>query len=168
MTTARYQNGCISKTTNGSGISVWIFRWYEILPDGERVQSKKQIGTLDQYKTKASTAKAAIGLKLAINSGKRSELSRSLTMNQLVRHFREKELVDRGDEGRAWSTRDRYDSFLRTWIEPRWVRARSTRSGLLWSKNGYENFDASHVKGDRCQVSKTSPRSRSVSACTSD
>jgi len=41
-------------------------------------------------------------------------------MNQLVQHFREKELVDRGDDGRAWSTRDRYDSFLHTWIEPRW------------------------------------------------
>ncbi|HEX6502828.1 MAG TPA: hypothetical protein VF011_06235 [Terriglobales bacterium] len=33
---------------------------------------------------------------------------------------REKELVDRGEEGRAWSTRDRYESYLSHWIEPRW------------------------------------------------
>jgi integrase len=45
-------------------------------------------------------------------------------MNRLVQHFLEKELVDRGDEGRAWSTRDRYDSFLRTWIEPRWGQSK--------------------------------------------
>jgi len=74
MATARYQNGCISKATNGSGVSVWIFRWYEVLPDGERVRRKKQIGTFDQYKTKASAAKAAIGLQLAINEANSAEV----------------------------------------------------------------------------------------------
>jgi len=28
--------------------------------------------------------------------------------------------VDYGEEDRAWSTRDRYDSYLNAWIEPRW------------------------------------------------
>lgn len=120
MTVARYQNGCVGVATNGSGIPVWIFRWYETQPDGERIRRKKQIGTLDQYTTKAAAEKAAIGLRLAINSGKRSELSRSITMKQLVEHFRQKELVDHGEDGRAWSTRDRYESYLAAWIEPRW------------------------------------------------
>jgi integrase len=120
MTMARYQNGCVSTATNGSGIPVWIFRWYETQPEGERIRRKKQIGTLDQYRTKAAAEKAAIGLRLAINSGKRSELSRSITMKQLVQHFRQKELADHGEDGRAWSTRDRYESCLAAWIEPRW------------------------------------------------
>lgn len=120
MTVARYQNGCVGVATNGSGIPVWIFRWYETQPDGERIRRKKQIGTLDHYRTKVAAEKAAIGLRLAINSGKRSELSRSITMKQFVVHFRQKELVDHGEDGRAWSTRDRYESYLATWIEPRW------------------------------------------------
>jgi integrase len=120
MTLARYQNGCIGEGRNGSGVPVWIFRWYETQPDGERIRRKKQIGTLDQYKTKAAAEKAVIGLRLAINSEKRSELTGSLKMKQLIQHFRQKELVDQGEDGRAWSTRDRYEGYLDAWIEPRW------------------------------------------------
>lgn len=124
MTMARYQNGCIGEATNGSGVPVWIFRWYETQPDGERIRRKKQIGTLDQYKTKSAAEKAAIGLRLVINSGKKSELSSSITMKQLAQHFRRKELVDLGVDGRAWSTRDRYESSLDAWIEPRWGKVK--------------------------------------------
>ncbi len=119
MATARYQKGCISKSLNGSGTEVWIFRWYELLPDGTRIRRKKQIGTLKEYVTKTAAEKAVLGLQLAINANKPSEL-RAVTMKQLIQHFREKELVDKGEEGRAWSTRDRYQSYLRHWIEPRW------------------------------------------------
>lgn len=31
--------------------------------------------------------------------------------------------MDRGEEGRAWSTCDRYESYLSHWIEPRWGQA---------------------------------------------
>ena len=43
-------------------------------------------------------------------------------MKDLVEHFRLKELVDKGENGRAWSTRDRYESYLDRWISPRWGR----------------------------------------------
>lgn len=120
MKTARYQNGCVILSTNGSGERVWLFRWYETQVDGERIRRKKKIGTLDQYRNKAAAEKAATGFRLAINSGKRNELSRTVTMSQLIAHFRERELADLGDDGRAYSTRDRYDSTLNAWIEPRW------------------------------------------------
>ena len=119
MTTARYQNGCISRSVNGSGTPIWIFRWYETQVDGRRIRKKKQIGTLDQFRTEAAAEKAAMGLRLAINSEKKSELN-TITMEQLAQHFRDKELVDYGEEGRAWSTRDRYESCLNHWIGPRW------------------------------------------------
>jgi len=121
LATARYQKGCISQSCNGSGTEVWIFRWYEVLPDGKRIRRKRQIGTLEEYKTKAAAEKAVLGLQLSINTHKPE--FRSVTMGQLIQHFREKELVDRGEEGRAWSTRDRYESYLSHWIEPRWRQA---------------------------------------------
>jgi integrase len=110
----------VSLSANGSGDRVWIFRWYETQADGERIRRKKQIGALDQYKNKSAAEKAAMSLRLAINSGKKNELSRTITMKQLAQHFRERELIDHGEDGRAWSTRDRYESYLGVWIEPRW------------------------------------------------
>jgi integrase len=123
LTTARYQKGCISKSLNGSGTEVWIFRWYELLPDGQRIRRKRQIGTLADYKTKSAAEKAVLGLQLAINTNNPGEF-RSVTMRQLIQHFREKELVEKGEDGRAWSTRDRYECYLRHWIDPRWGDAK--------------------------------------------
>ena len=137
MTMARYQNGCMSQSTNGSGVPVWIFRWYETQPDGERIRRKKQIGNLDQYKTKSAAEKAAIGLRLAINSGKKNELSSSITMKQLAQHFRGRELMDHGEDGRAWSTRDRYESSLVRGLSRDGGRLRSTTSEHQWWRNGY-------------------------------
>jgi integrase len=45
-------------------------------------------------------------------------------MSRLITHFRERELADLGDDGRAYSTRDRYESNLNAWIEPRWGSTR--------------------------------------------
>lgn len=124
MTTARYQNGCVSLAANGSGDQVWIFRWYETQADGKRVRRKKQIGNLGHFKNKATAEKAAASFRLAINSGKKGSLSRTVTMKQLIQHFRQKELADHGEDGRAWSTRHRYESYLKGWIEPRWGNER--------------------------------------------
>ncbi|MDE1162408.1 MAG: site-specific integrase [Acidobacteriaceae bacterium] len=124
MKTARYQNGCVMLSANGSGEKVWLFRWYETQADGQRIRRKKVVGTQAQLKNKAAAEKAAARFRLAINSGKRNELSSSVTMSQLIVHFRERELADLGDDGRAYSTRDRYECTLNAWIEPRWGSTR--------------------------------------------
>jgi integrase len=41
-------------------------------------------------------------------------------IGELVAHFREHELIDLGDEGRAYSTRSRCSSVLNKWVLPRW------------------------------------------------
>jgi integrase len=41
-------------------------------------------------------------------------------IGELVEHFREHELIDRGEEGKAYSTRQRINSVLNRWILPRW------------------------------------------------
>jgi hypothetical protein len=58
-----------------------------------------------------------------------------------MKDFRLKELMDKGDHARAWSTRNRYASYLSSWIEPRWRR--ETRSPMRRSLIEYEPFQSS-------------------------
>lgn len=119
MRKARNQKGCISLSTNGSGDPVWIFRWRETLPNGRRVARKRQIGLVEQYPSKTAAEKAMAGFRLAINvDGPGSP--KAITMEMLIQHYRETELIDNGDEGKAYSTRDRYEYCLNCWIAPRW------------------------------------------------
>ena len=106
-------------SVNGSGTQVWIFRWWETMTDGRRVRKKRQVGTLDQYKTEAAAEKAVRNWRLTLSANQGGTIS-GVTMKAVIDHFREKELVDKGEDGRAWSTRDRYEANLNSWIEPRW------------------------------------------------
>jgi len=45
-------------------------------------------------------------------------------IGELVKHFRDHELIDSGEEGRAHSTRKRIGSVLSRWILPRWQATR--------------------------------------------
>ena len=47
-------------------------------------------------------------------------LGKPVFIGELVAHFREHELIDLGDEGKAYSTRSRCSSVLNKWILPRW------------------------------------------------
>jgi integrase len=77
------------------------------------------IGTLEEYPTKKAAEKAARGFRLdLVDQG--SEALVQITMKELVDHFSEHEQVDKGEEGRAYSTRDRCESVLNCWILPRW------------------------------------------------
>jgi hypothetical protein len=109
MRKTRYQNGCISLIKNGSGNLVWVFRWKQSLPDGKRVPRQKVIGTLERYKDKAAAEKAAAGLRLMVNADGPNEM-KAITMEALIQHYRLTELIDKGEEGKSFSTRDRYGS----------------------------------------------------------
>lgn len=119
MRKARKQNGSLYLDVNGSKTPVWKFSWWHILPDGKHVRRKRQVGTLDQYKTEAAAERAVRSWRLAINSNQVQAFS-GITMHDVIDHFRMKEMVDKGEQGRAWSTRHRYASYLSCWIEPRW------------------------------------------------
>jgi integrase len=121
MKKARSQKGSLCMSVNGSGTQVWIFRWWETMIDGRRVRKKRQVGTLDQYKTEAAAEKAVRNWRLTLSANQGGTIS-GVTMKAVIDHFREKELVDKGEDGRAWSTRDRYQTYLSSWIEPRWGR----------------------------------------------
>ncbi|MGC2161494.1 MAG: tyrosine-type recombinase/integrase [Silvibacterium sp.] len=119
MRKARSQTGSLSLSVNGSGVQVWNFRWWETLPDGKRVRRRRQVGTLDRYRTEAAAERVVRSWRLAVNSNQ-VRLFSGITMKDVIDHFRMKELADKGEQGRAWSTRNRYASYLSAWIEPRW------------------------------------------------
>jgi integrase len=121
MRNARKQNGTLYLDKNGSRSPVWMFSWRHILPNGKRVRKKRQVGTLDQYKTEAAAERAVRSWRLAINSNQVHAFS-GITVNDVIEHFRLKELIDKCENGRAWATRDRYESYLNRWIAPRWGR----------------------------------------------
>jgi len=37
---------------------VWMFSWQHILPNGQRARKKRQVGSLDQYKTEVAAERA--------------------------------------------------------------------------------------------------------------
>lgn len=47
-------------------------------------------------------------------------VGKPVLIRELVGHFREHELIDLGDEGKAYSTRSRCNSVLNKWVLPRW------------------------------------------------
>lgn len=119
MKRARKQNGTLYQDKNGSGVPVWMFNWRHTLPDGRCVRKKRQLGPLDQYKTEAAAEKAVRSWRLAINTNQAHAIA-GITMSDVIEHFRQKELIDKGENGRAWTTRDRYETYLNRWIMPRW------------------------------------------------
>ncbi|MGD0939563.1 MAG: hypothetical protein ABR905_07600, partial [Terracidiphilus sp.] len=119
MRKARKQNGSLYMDVNGSKTPVWMFSWQHVLPTGRRVRRKRQVGTLDQFKTEAAAERAVRSWRLAINSTQAHAFS-GITMKDLIEHFRLKELAGKGEDRRAWSTRHRYECYLKSWIEPRW------------------------------------------------
>lgn len=119
MHRTRIQKGGVNLDVSSSGKEIWVFRWRESRPDGRRVQRKKLIGTLEEYLTKKAAENAARAFRLNLADRGSAALVR-ITMKELVGHFSEHEQVDKGEEGRAYSTRDRCESVLNRWILPRW------------------------------------------------
>jgi integrase len=121
MQRTRIQRGGINLDVSSSGKKIWVFRWREIRLDGRRVQRKRVIGTEAQYPTRKAAESAARVFRLdLVDRGPGGQVR--ITMQELVDHFRKRELVDRGEDGRAYSTRDRCESVLDCWILPRWKK----------------------------------------------
>lgn len=125
MQRTRIQRGGVNLDISSTGKRIWVFRWRVTLPDGRRMMRKRVIGTLKQYHTKSVAENAARVFRMSLLDQGADALT-TITMRELVAHFRDHELLDRGDEGKAYSTRDRCESVLDMWILPRWERTSIT------------------------------------------
>ncbi len=121
MQRTRIQRGGVNLDISSSGKKIWVFRWRVTLPDGRRVMRKRVVGTLEQYHSKNAAENAARVFRMDLLDQGAAALT-TITMLDLVAHYREHELVDRGEEGKAYSTRDRCESVLDTWVLPGWER----------------------------------------------
>ena len=151
MQRTRIQRGGVNLDVSSSGKQVWVFRWRETRPDGRRAPRKRVIGTLEEYPTKKSAENAARGFRLnLVDQGAAPPVQ--ITMKELVDHFSEHEQVDKGEEGRAYSTRDRCESVLNCWILPRWEKQRSIRFERSQSRIGCVQFPGPRVRGRKSGI----------------
>jgi integrase len=115
----RYQQGCIARERRNSGPDVWIFRWRETQPDGQRTNRKVVVGTVEQYSTRSAAQKAADALRIHVNKETPRSILQPLNCEQLIAHYVERELAA-GNDKRAYSTKAGYKSYLDNRILPRW------------------------------------------------
>ena len=130
---ARHQKGSLQRAKRKSGESVWIFRWYEIQPDGAKRYRKVVVGTVDELKTESDAQKAVDALRLTINEQTPRQMLKEISFETLVQHYRQHEMPDifykraqlpaevAEDENRkSYATQDTYEGYLKKWILPRW------------------------------------------------
>jgi integrase len=74
-------------------------------------------------------------------------------IGELVEHFREHELSDLGEEGKAYSTRHRCNSVLNKWILPRWHHMRINDVRTIDVENWLRSLKL--ARGTKAKIRKT-------------
>jgi integrase len=113
------QNGSIMRTERQSGPAVWEFRWREPGPDGKRKHRRMVVGSVDKLPDESAVRQRITALGLEINRTDTRMKSKSLTISELVDHYRQRELKP-DTVWKTHSTKVTYQGYLKKWILPRW------------------------------------------------
>jgi integrase len=117
----RYQRGTLLREKRKGDSDVWAFRWRETDLNGMTRRYKRIIGTVQQFPTEAAALRAANGVRTDINQQSASARSVPATVQQLIEHYRLKELPEENEPGRkSYSTKEAYRLYIKNWIEPKW------------------------------------------------
>jgi integrase len=130
MRRTRYQSGSLKLAERKRG-KVWEFRWRDVQSDGSIRRKNIVIGTLAEYPNQSAAQSAVDAIRLNVNRQTPHQLLKVLSIEVLVKHYREHELPDIfqdrkpapeiADEGRkTYSTQYAYENYLKKWILPRW------------------------------------------------
>jgi integrase len=114
----RYQQGSLTIEQRKNGPPVWVYRWRESCTDGTRVKRKQIVGTKLRFPTRSAAAREVDGLRLNINCESGASTSQSLTVSELIAHYKTVELAENGSKTRC--TRAVYEHHLDAIIVPRW------------------------------------------------
>ncbi len=117
-----YQEGALERASRRNGPDVWVYRWRETNATGKRVQRKRVIGTVADYKTLSQARKASDTLRLAANAAADQQVAvrmEAVTVGSAWGHFQLNELRD-PDVDRSPTTIDVYEDNFKRYILPRW------------------------------------------------
>src|SRR5205807_10014705 len=114
----RFQQGSLQRERRKKGPVVWVFRWYETMPDGKRKRQYRAIGTVEEYPTESAAQAAAAALRLEINVETPRAVWKPVSVGDLITHYEEKELnldcADPEEHEKAHSTSRAIESIWRT------------------------------------------------------
>jgi integrase len=130
MRRTSYQNGSLKLAYRKKG-KVWEFRWRDVQTDGSIRRKNIVIGTLEEFPNESAAQAGVDAIRLTINRQTPQQLLKNVSVETLVKHYREQELPDVfhnrkptlgiSDEGRkTYSTQYVYEIYLNKWILPRW------------------------------------------------
>jgi integrase len=119
LTRQSFQKGSLTKEKRAKGHPVWIFRWRESGPHGERVQRKVILGDIKQYPSKTMAERAAAFLRLDLAKEQPERVKASITIAQLCAHYVEHELREH-EPSKSNKTREVYRGHIEHYIVPRW------------------------------------------------
>jgi len=120
MRRARYQEGCLTRSKRKSG-AVWEYRYRERQPDGSKRMRCIVVGTVAAIKTRATALQHIEVLRASVNREVIETGSPTITtFKSLIEHYREREMRMDNHDKKAYSTKNRNESYLRKWIVPRW------------------------------------------------
>ena len=117
----RYQRGTVQREKRKGDSDVWVFRWRETDLNGITRRYKRIIGTVQQYPTETAALHAVSGFRTDINQQSASARSVPATVQQLIDHYKLKELPEENEPGlKSYSTKEAYRHYIKNWIEPKW------------------------------------------------
>jgi integrase len=114
----RYQQGSLTTEKRSNGQKVWVYRWRETEQDGQTVHRKRIVGTKAEYPTKSAALKAVDGLRLEVNVEAVTTLSSSITVDQIIAHYKDTELAE--TNGKTARTKQVYKHQLDNVVSPKW------------------------------------------------
>jgi integrase len=116
MTRTRYQQGSLTTEKRKTGEKVWVYRWREMIANGQVTRRKQIVGTKSLLPSKAAAMRAVEGLRLDINT--ESGCTAPLTIGQLIEHYRLTELGE--SNSKTTRTKEVYEHQLAHVISPKW------------------------------------------------
>src|SRR6266852_3586114 len=130
MRRTSYQQGSLKLADRKKG-KVWEFRWRKVQVDGSTRRKNIVIGTLREFANESAAQTAVDALRLRINQQTPQQNIKNISLETLVKHYREHELPDIFNEikptpdaveedRKSYATQVTYEGYLGGWILPRW------------------------------------------------
>jgi len=114
----RYQQGSLTIEKRKNGSDVYVYRWRELGANGKPTRRKQIVGLKSAFPSGAAARRAVDGLELDINTESVSGAFASLTINELIEHYRLIELAD--SNSKTARTKQVYEHQLANIISPKW------------------------------------------------